>query len=139
VIQGLLEAKLITKLENNIEMEDLSAEITILKSISKEKKPVKITKLRDIINSQADPIAIVKKIIDGKIELTVDKAYTNISTLQKLMFAKEVSNLKEFKKYISQGESARVGLVKIKDLDTEPLRPVYYTSETPKARVIINS
>ncbi len=47
--------------------------------------------------------------------------------------------LKEFKKYASQGESARVGSVGIKDLDTEPLRPIYYTSETPKARIIINS
>ena len=67
------------------------------------------------------------------------KVYINIPTLQKLMFAREMSNLKKFKKYISQKENTRVRSVKIKDLDTKPLRSIYYTSETPKARVIINS
>ncbi len=84
-------------------------------------------------------MVIVKKIIDGKIELTVGEVYTNIPALQKLIFTRKVSNLKKFKKYISQGESVRIRLVGIKDLNIEPLRPVYYTSEILKARVIINS
>ncbi len=45
-------------------------------------------------------MAIVKKIIDEKIEFTVDKIYINISALQKLIFTKEMSNLEKFKKYI---------------------------------------
>ncbi len=69
----------------------------------------------------------------------MNKVYTNIPALQKLIFTGEVSNLEEFKKYASQRESVRVRLVGIKDLDTEPLRPIYYTSEIPKARIIINS
>ena len=56
--------------------------------------------MRDILNNQADSMAIVKKIIDGKIEFTVDKIYINISALQKLIFTKEMSNLEKFKKYI---------------------------------------
>ncbi len=51
MIQGPPEAKLITKLENNIKIKDLSAETTIPESISKEKKSIKITRLRDILNS----------------------------------------------------------------------------------------
>ena len=46
-------------------------------------------------------MAIVKKIIDGKIEFTVSKAYANIPALQKLIFTKEMSNLEKFKKYVS--------------------------------------
>ena len=122
-----------------MKIEDLSAEITIPESMLKEKKSIKITKLRDILNSQADSITIVKKIIDGKIEFIVGEVYVNIPALQKLMFAGKVSNLEEFKKYISQRECVRVGLVRIKDLNIEPLRPIYYTSETLKARVIINN
>ncbi len=67
------------------------------------------------------------------------KIYANIPALQKLIFTGEMSNLEKFKKYISQRESARIKSVRIKDLDIESLRPVYYTSETLKARVIINS
>jgi len=51
VIQGPLEIKLITKLENDIKMKNLSAEIIISELISKEKKPIKVTKLRDILSS----------------------------------------------------------------------------------------
>ena len=53
------------------------------------------------MSSQADPIAIVKKIIGGKIEFIVSEIYANVPALQKLMFVGEVSNLKEFKKYVS--------------------------------------
>ena len=84
-------------------------------------------------------MAIVKKIIGGKIEFIVGEVYTNIPAFQKLMFAGEVSNLEEFKKYVSQGESVKVGLVGIKDLDIESLCSVYYASEISKARIIINS
>ncbi len=64
-----------------MKIEDLSAEITIPESMLKEKKSIKITKLRDILNSQADSITIVKKIIDGKIEFIVGEVYVNIPAL----------------------------------------------------------
>ena len=51
MIQGLSETKQITKLENDIEMEDISAEIIIPELMFKEKKPIKITWLRDILSS----------------------------------------------------------------------------------------
>jgi len=84
-------------------------------------------------------MAIVKKIIGGKIELIINKVYANIPALQKLIFIGVVNNLEKFKKYISQGENIKIKSIKIKNLNTKPLRPVYYTSEIPKTRVIINS
>ncbi len=69
----------------------------------------------------------------------MSKTYTNIPTLQKLIFTRKINNLEKLKKYTSQGESARIKSIRIKHLNTEPLHPVYYTSKTPKTRVIINN
>ncbi len=45
-------------------------------------------------------MAIVKKIIGGKIEFIINEIYVNTPALQKLIFTGEINNL-EFKKYIS--------------------------------------